>query len=46
MEGHILSNITEWLASTVLQKNKVGCGFAEVEKLRLLIVLLLAGTHK
>jgi len=46
MKEHIPSNVTEWLAITVLQKYNVGCGFAEVEKLRLVIVLLLAGTHE
>lgn len=46
MEGHIPSNITELLAITVLQNNKVGCGFAEAEKLTLVTVLLLSGTHK
>ena len=46
MKGHIPSTVTEWSAITVLQKHNVGCGFAEVEKLRLVIVLLLAGTHE
>lgn len=47
MKEYIPSNVTEWSAITVLQKHNIGCGFAEVEKLRLpKIVLLLTGTHK
>lgn len=46
MKEYFPSNVTEWSAIPVLQKHKVGCGFAEVEKLRLVIVLLLAGTYE
>lgn len=46
MKESIPSNVTEWLAITVRQKHNEGCGFAEIEKLRLVIVLLLAGTHE
>lgn len=46
MKGHVPSNVTEWSAITVLQKHNVGGGFAAVEKLRLVIVLLFAGTHE
>lgn len=43
MREFILSNVTEWLATTLLQKHNIGCGCAEVEKLRFVFVLLLAG---
>lgn len=43
MREHILSNVTEWLAIALLQKHNIGCGCAEVERLRLVFGLLLAG---
>lgn len=43
MREYSLSNVTEWLAITLLQKRNMGCGHAEVEKLRFVFVLLLAG---
>lgn len=46
MKEYNPSNITEQSAIKVLQKHNVGCGFAEADRLRLVIVLLLAGTHE
>lgn len=44
MREYIVSNVTEWLAITLLQKDNTACGCAEVEKLRFVFVQQLAGS--
>lgn len=45
MKDYIPSKVSERPAIVVLQKRYAGGGFAEAEKLRLVTILLLAGTH-